>query len=206
MINMNGNDNYPINLLDEIAGGKWEDELPNDIIGSLEYVICQLTEQERLVIHARFRNEKTLGEIAKNENLSRERIRQIKEKAIKKLAHPLRRDYLKYGVKGMENRAVQQAVSQQLYTAIESILDIAEKLGNPLPDSLSQPKSTKIDELNLSVRCYNCLYRAGKCTLEDVCALSLDELAKVRNLGKKAFDEIVDVVHKRNMKFKGECL
>lgn len=204
MIKMNGNDNYPINLLDEIAGGKWEDELPYDIIGSLEYVLCQLPEREGRVIHARFRDEKTLREIATSENLSRERIRQIKERAIKKLAHPLRRDYLIYGVKGMENRAVQQAVSQQLNTAIKSILDIAVKLGNTLPDSLSSLKFTKIDELDLSVRAYNCLYRAGKRTLEDVCALSLDELAKVRNLGKKAFDEVVEVVHKHNLKFKDE--
>lgn len=204
---MNGNDNYPINLLDEIAGGKWEDELPHDIMGSLEYVLCQLPEREGRVIHARFRDEKTLGEIATSENLSRERIRQIKEKAIKKLAHPLRRDYLIYGVKGMENRAVQQAVSQQLYTATKSILDIAEKLGNPLPDGLSSHNyATKIDELNLSVRAYNCLKRAELYTLEDVCALSLDELAKIRNLGKKAFDEVVEVVHNHNRKFREEIL
>lgn len=201
---MNGNDNYPINLLDEIAGGKWEDELPYDIIGSLEYILGGISERDGRVIHARFRDEKTFEEIAKSENLSPVRIRQITVKAIKKLAHPLRRDYLIYGVKGMENRAVQQAVSQQLYTAIKSILDISEKLGNTFPDSLSSLNFTKIDELNLSVRAYNCLYRAGKRTLEDVCALSLDELAKVRNLGKKAFDEIVEVVHKHNLKFKDE--
>lgn len=201
---MNGNDNYPINLLDEIAGGKWEYDLPHDFAGSLEYVLGGLPERDRRVIRTRFHDEKTFGEIAKSENLSPERIRQITTKAIKKLAHPIRRDYLIYGVKGMENRAVQRAVSQQLNSAIKIILDISERLGVALPDSLSSLNLMKVDELNLSVRAYNCLYRAGKRTLADVCALTLDELAKVRNLGKNSFDEIVEVVHKHNLKFKDE--
>ena len=201
------NDNYPINLLNKVAGGNWEYELPYDIIGSLEYVLWQFPERDRRIIHARFRDKKTYVDIAKSEKLSTERVRQITARAIKKLAHPLRCDYLIYGVKGMENKAVQQEVNKQLYTAIKSITDIAEKLGNPVPDdviSVISPKFTKIDELNLSVRAYNCLKRSSLCTLEDVCALSLDELAKIRNLGKKAFDEVVEVVHERNRKFKGE--
>ena len=203
-ITMNGNDNYPINLLDESAGGRWEDDLPKDITGSLEYVLEGLPERDGRVIRARFRDKKSLEEIAKSENVSRERIRQITGKAIKKLAHPLRRNYLIYGVKGMENRAVQQAVSKQLYAATKSILDISEILGNALPDSLGSLKFTEIDELDLSVRGYSCLKRAGLNTLGDICALSLDELANVRNLGEKTFDEIVKVVHKYNLKFKDE--
>ncbi len=148
-ITMNGNDNYPINLLDEIAGGRWEDDLPKDITGSLEYVLEGLPERDGRVIRARFRDKKSLEEIAKSENVSRERIRQITVKAIKKLAHPLRRNYLIYGVKGMENRAVQQAVSKQLFAATKSILDISESLGNALPDSLGSLKFTEIDELDL---------------------------------------------------------
>ena len=130
---MNGNDNYPINLLDEIAGGRWEDDLPKDITGSLEYVLEGLPERDGRVIRARFRDKKSLEEIAKSENVSRERIRQITGKAIKKLAHPLRRNYLIYGVKGMENRAVQQAVSKQLYAATKSILDIQKFLETHYP-------------------------------------------------------------------------
>ena len=49
-----------------------------------------LTEQEKTVIIERFFNEKTLEEVGKGMNLTRERIRQIEGKAIRKLRHPSR--------------------------------------------------------------------------------------------------------------------
>jgi len=47
-----------------------------------------------------------------------------------------------------------------------------------------------IDELDLSVRSYNCLKRAGINTVGDLTSKTEDEMMKVRNLGKKSFDEI----------------
>jgi len=47
-----------------------------------------------------------------------------------------------------------------------------------------------IEELDLSVRSFNCLKRAGINTVEDLISKSEDEMMKVRNLGKKSFDEV----------------
>ncbi|MFA5153440.1 MAG: DNA-directed RNA polymerase subunit alpha C-terminal domain-containing protein, partial [Clostridia bacterium] len=47
-----------------------------------------------------------------------------------------------------------------------------------------------IDELDLSVRSYNCLKRASINTVGDLISKTEDEMMKVRNLGKKSFDEI----------------
>ena len=47
-----------------------------------------------------------------------------------------------------------------------------------------------IEELDLSVRSFNCLKRAGINTVEDLISRSEEEMIKVRNLGKKSFDEI----------------
>ena len=49
---------------------------------------------------------------------------------------------------------------------------------------------TDIDELELSVRSYNCLKRAGIDTVEKLRALSEDDLLHVRNLGKKSMEEV----------------
>ena len=49
-----------------------------------------------------------------------------------------------------------------------------------------------IDELELSVRSYNCLKRAGINTVEDLCAKTMDDLMKVRNMGRKSLDEILN--------------
>jgi DNA-directed RNA polymerase subunit alpha len=47
-----------------------------------------------------------------------------------------------------------------------------------------------IEELDLSVRSYNCLKRAGINTVAELCAKSDDEMIKVRNLGKKSLEEV----------------
>lgn len=47
-----------------------------------------------------------------------------------------------------------------------------------------------IEELDLSVRSFNCLKRAGINTVNDLIGKSAEEMMKVRNLGKKSFDEV----------------
>lgn len=50
--------------------------------------------------------------------------------------------------------------------------------------------STPLDILNLSIRSYNCLMRAGVRTVEKLRAMTDEELKKVRNLGRKSYEEI----------------
>lgn len=51
-----------------------------------------------------------------------------------------------------------------------------------------------IDELELSVRSYNCLKRAGINTVEDLIGKSEEDMMKVRNLGRKSLDEVVNKI------------
>ena len=48
-----------------------------------------------------------------------------------------------------------------------------------------------IEELDLSVRSFNCLKRAGINTVEDLINKSEDEMMKVRNLGRKSLEEVM---------------
>ena len=48
-----------------------------------------------------------------------------------------------------------------------------------------------IDELELSVRSYNCLKRAGINTVEELCSKTSEDMMKVRNLGRKSLDEVL---------------
>ena len=52
-------------------------------------------------------------------------------------------------------------------------------------------QSMAIEEMDLSVRSYNCLKRAGINTVEDLISKSEDEMMKVRNLGRKSLDEVL---------------
>ena len=48
-----------------------------------------------------------------------------------------------------------------------------------------------IEELDLSVRSFNCLKRAGINTVEDLINKSEEDMMKVRNLGRKSLEEVV---------------
>ena len=52
-----------------------------------------------------------------------------------------------------------------------------------------------IEELDFSVRSYNCLKRAGINTVEDLINKSEDEMMKVRNLGRKSLEEVIKKLH-----------
>ena len=52
-----------------------------------------------------------------------------------------------------------------------------------------------IEELDLSVRSYNCLKRASINTVQELTAKTEDEMMKVRNLGKKSLEEVIHKLH-----------
>lgn len=52
-----------------------------------------------------------------------------------------------------------------------------------------------IEELDLSVRAYNCLKRAGINTVEDLVSRTEGDMIKVRNLGRKSLDEVIGKLH-----------
>ena len=178
---------YPDNLLYDIFGCEWEFPRPADFDGSLEYVLHSLTDRERRVLDFRYKDGLTFEEIGKRECVTRERIRQIHTKSFRKLRYPERLNYLKYGVSGvisLKAEIVREAALASL----------------PKPDI--KPEDIPIEELELSVRSYNCLKRAGKCTLRDVSEMTFDELCHVRNLGKRSIDEICAVLTKYGIRLK----
>ena len=59
-----------------------------------------------------------------------------------------------------------------------------------------------IEELDLSVRSYNCLKRAGINTVEDLTNKSEEEMMKVRNLGRKSLDEVLGKLEELHLKLK----
>ena len=61
-----------------------------------------------------------------------------------------------------------------------------------------------IEELELSVRSFNCLKRAGIATVEDLTNKSETDMMKVRNLGKKSFDEVTAKLHSLGLDFAKE--
>lgn len=61
-----------------------------------------------------------------------------------------------------------------------------------------------IEELDMSVRCFNCLKRAGIDTVEDLINRTEDDMIHIRNLGKKSLDEVVQKLHSLGLDLKRE--
>jgi DNA-directed RNA polymerase subunit alpha len=61
-----------------------------------------------------------------------------------------------------------------------------------------------IEELDMSVRSFNCLKRAGIDTVEDLCNRTEADMIKVRNLGKKSLEEVIQKLHSLGLDLKKE--
>lgn len=90
---------------------------------------------------------------------------------------------------------------------LTNLSDIADKTGvmnAKVEDSKQKKLDTSISELELTVRAYNCLEKAGIKTLGDLVDKSEPEVAKIRNLGKKSLKEVVDKIKEMGLKFRDE--
>ncbi|MBQ5321533.1 MAG: DNA-directed RNA polymerase subunit alpha [Oscillospiraceae bacterium] len=61
-----------------------------------------------------------------------------------------------------------------------------------------------IEELDLSVRSFNCLKRAGINTVEDLTTKTEEEMMKVRNLGRKSLEEVINKLENLGLSFSNE--
>ena len=66
----------------------------------------------------------------------------------------------------------------------------------------SKTVNMSIDDLDLTVRSYNCLKRAGITTVEELTQKTEDEMSRVRNLGKKSLKEVKEKLAELNLSFK----
>jgi len=72
----------------------------------------------------------------------------------------------------------------------------------PEPDKRKKILEQTIEDMDLSVRSYNCLKRANIHTVEDLTKKTEDDMLKVRNLGKKSLDEVIFKLESYGLKLK----
>jgi len=89
-------------------------------------------------------------------------------------------------------------------TDLSEIADMTGVMNAKQEDSKLKKLETPIDELDFSVRAYNCLKRAGINTLGDLTEKTETEMMKIRNLGKKSLKEVIDKIKDMGLKFHDE--
>ena len=111
-------------------------------------------------------------------------------------------DYDKLTLEVWTNGSInpQEGISLAAKVLVEHLnlfIDLTEHVSNveimveKEEDQKEQVLEMTIEELDLSVRSYNCLKRAGINTVEELANKSEDDMMKVRNLGKKSLEEVI---------------
>lgn len=84
---------------------------------------------------------------------------------------------------------------------LNSISDMSGMMAEKQVDTITKTLETPIEEIEFSVRAYNCLKRAGIHTVQDLIAKKEIEVTKIRNLGKKSLKEVIDKVKELGLSF-----
>ena len=92
----------------------------------------------------------------------------------------------------------------EIVANINNIANVTGLMKEKAEDPKVKALETPIEELDFSVRAYNCLKRVGVHTLQDLVNKSDAEVMKIRNLGKKSLKEVLDKVKELDLNLKDE--
>lgn len=198
---------YPENQLSQVFVNGLPTELPDDVALVLEYIIQKtLTEREGRVLDLRYKRYMTMAAIGEEYGLRAERIRQIEAKAVRKLRHPSRSKYILMGMEGYINYLRDTAVDERLREYKKEIVTLEKKIAK-LTDTEYEEEKNELEnaplaELDLSVRTFNILYRAGYSTVKELLDADAEKIVSLPNLGLKNFSDLIDVLSEKGFGWK----
>lgn len=205
---------YPWNLAYAVMVGqrinientqKANEEIYKVYVPGLIECLNKLTGREKDVLELRYLHGLTLEQTGKRFDLTRERIRQIESRAMRKLRHPtFRKLYLLDTVGKVFEIDAEKTRLERENAELRKLLYEEGKLNEVEDIPL---KAITIEDLELSIRPYNCLLRAGIKDLYALSQMTFPELMKVRNMGKKSAYEVAEKVRKFGVKipYEREC-
>ena len=181
---------YPYNLLAQMFGpeGVTTDfSVTKALISDLDQLLNKyLTEPEAYVLKLRYINELKLEDIANLREVTRERIRQIEAKALRRLLHVVYTQSLSLS-KQISNK------KNEIKSLESQIQKIRENMDGIIPDPADKP----IEELPLSVREFNGLKRSGINNVHDILeAINNIKIMGIRQLGPGSINNIINVLQK----------
>ncbi len=92
----------------------------------------------------------------------------------------------------------------EIVASLDNIANVTGMMVEKTEDPKQKALETAIEDLDFSVRAYNCLKRAGIHTLQDLVNKTDADVMKIRNLGKKSLKEVLDKVKELDLTLKDE--
>lgn len=168
---------YPRNLFLTLAADKWfnaqipVENITEDMVAGLEYALSTLPPRDQKIVQLRYAQKMTYTAIAKEFDVTVERIRTLEHRSIARLHHPPLIGYIKYGKQGYVERCkIIEAEKEKRYDENKYL--------------------RRISDLNISVRPINRLIAKGYETVKDIVELTEDEIVSIKDLGKKSIVEV----------------
>lgn len=159
--------------------------LDNEVVRAVDSVLDTLTPRQREVLCMRFGiggEQMTLSQIAEHYNVSQARVRQIEARALAKLRHPVRSGKLRCFVSS------QRGAREYLQDTFPAPVII--KTPEVPPDNLSK----SVEELEVSVRLYNCLKNLGVRYVYELVQKTEHELLLSRSFRRRALNELKELL------------
>lgn len=195
-------ESYPYNLLTAIKGLA-EREIPvaltPDHWAGLAYVLDLLEDREKGILLMRYEKGKSRSEIAEEYGISPERVRQVENKACRKLQRLPNWNYIYYGVAGYLRKIATTEYNRGYSRGYEEGYRDGVKDGTKGKErnyGTNELLNRPVEHLNLSMRAQNCLKLTNCKKIGDVVRLDEDEIRKMRQLGKVTANEIAQALKK----------
>jgi len=204
------NFDYPLDFIELLFG---DDEkidisyIEQHFDENIKDLLNTLTEREARIVTSRLIDGYTLEAVGLQEGVTRDRIRQIEAKAIRKLRHPSRLYIMRYG---KEVIGLQDDIKKLTIELSKKKKELIDAINNPFEIELTEEEmmlstlSQKIDNLDFSVRTFNCLRRGGIETLSQLVQSTVHDLQKLRNLGNRSLKEIIYKLNDMGLSLKEE--
>lgn len=193
---------YPYNLALKVLEGynpskedvaRAKEEVYKVFVPGFLRAIETLNDREQKVLEYRYKNGLTYEDTGKQFNVTRERVRQIELRAVRKLRNPvLMKTYI---MDALDKASQIEARCIALESENKKLKEQLRALGATTTDD-GEHIPVDIEYMDLSVRSFNCLRRHGIRTVDDLKGMTMYELMMIRNLGKKSRDEVIEKAKK----------
>jgi len=202
-------DRYPWNLAGAVLGITDEDdELYKVYIPALLKSLTELPDREQKILKLRYVNHMTYEQCGGQFGVTRNRIMQIEHKALRRLRHPRHWKHWMMDTMDEALKAKEQYSKLELENEIlrSKLARFKQETGIDVEDKTEEPKGIDIpiEDLELSVRSYNCLKRVGVRNISDMEGWTVENFMKVRNLGRKSMMEIIARLREHGMEIEYE--
>lgn len=207
-LNIKNDVSFPFNLIADVFHMETQEEIESitDRSAAGAFIAMSLLpEEEKTVLMLWYERRLPNSKISETLGVTVDRARMLREKALRRLRHPSRSRYIRNGFLADEderekykrqgyNDGYEDGLKDGLNAGLSLCLTEEERTARKQITAAEMIERGCMEELDLNVRSYNCLRRAGCWTIADVLALTREQILAIRGLGVGTISVVADTL------------